>query len=286
VAATEDPSAWTLGSLRRFGAKLLRETQRIEPREATHLLSHLLGLSEAQVLARDALPVTPPTTATFLAQLTRRLRGEPFAYIVGSREFFGRDFRVDRRALIPRPETEHLIESILDLDLPSAANCLDVGTGSGCIALTLALERPDWRLFATDRSLDALQVAAANRRAFGLEQRLQLLFGDLLAGLRAECFDLLAANPPYVDSSSRATLQPEVHDHEPALALFATEEGLSVYRRLLRAAESARPGAYLALELGAGQLGAVVDLARGSFAVHGVRTDYAGIDRILVLQRA
>lgn len=271
------------------------------PREAHLLLGLVLGLSEARLLARDAEAVPPDAEEAFRALLARRLAGEPVAYLVGEREFFGRRFRVDARVLIPRPETEHLVETVLALDLPEDARVLDVGTGSGAIAVTLALERPGWRLVATDLSPAALALARINARANALRvppeeegsgpggpPGLRLLAADLVTGLRLEAFDLLVSNPPYVALEEAAALSPEVRDFEPHGALFdsGTPPGMGIASLLLERSATLPARAPVVLEIGHGQLDAV----RAAAGRHGRRVDrvvpdYAGIPRVVVLTR-
>ncbi len=256
-------------------------------RESALLLGSLLDLSEAHLLAHDEQEVPAPLGERFAERLGRRAAGEPVAYLVGQREFFGRRFAVDRRVLVPRPETEHLIEIALALPLPDAARVLDLGTGSGAIALTLAAERPRWRAVASDLSLAALACAAANRRALGLTRRVALLASDFASALDLASFDLVLSNPPYVDPDVAGLVDPEVRAHEPALALFAGETGFAAIRRLLGAATALRPGAWLAFEIGFGQATAVVaELAlRTELELVELRSDAAGIARDVVCRR-
>ena len=257
----------------------------IDRREIALLLGRVLGLSEAQILARPERRVSEGEAATFRALVRRRTAGEPFAYLVGDREFFGRRFAVDERVLIPRPETEHLIEALLELELPSAARVLDVGTGSGCIALTLKLERPDWHILASDRSLAALQVARLNRHRFGLDDELPLLLAPFLETIGPGTLDLVVSNPPYVVSEQLRRLPRDVADYEPTLALDGGGDGLDGYRRLFGRSYALRPGGWMALEIGAGQLEGVTGLAADGFELHEVRPDYAGHARIVILHR-
>lgn len=260
-------------------------------REAHLLLGHVLGLSEARVLARDSEAVQPEAEEAFRALLERRLAGEPVAYLLGEREFFGRRFRVDPRVLIPRPETEHLVEAVLALDLPADARVLDVGTGSGAIAVTLALERPGWRVVATDLSPAALVAARENARRLGPRSEcspgLRLAAADLVAGLRLETFDLLVSNPPYVALEEAAALSPEVWDFEPDGALFSgPPSGTRIASLLLERAAALPSRAPVVLEIGYGQLEAL----RAAAARYGRRVarmvpDYAGIPRVVVLTR-
>ena len=254
------------------------------PREALLLLGHVLGLSEAQALARGDSEVPARAEARFRNLLERRLTGEPAAYLMGEREFYGRPFRVDSRVLIPRPETEHVVEEALTAPLPERPRILDVGTGSGCLAVTLALEIPGSRVVATDLSPGALALAAKNARRLGA--RLSLLGTDLTAGLDLARFDLVVSNPPYIDPADAPLLSPEVCNFEPALALFAPGSGDSVLARLFPQCAALRPGVSLVVEIGYGQLEAARRHAETSgLEVLRVRADYAGIPRVVVLRK-
>lgn len=273
---------------------------RPSPREAHLLLGHVLGLTEAKLLARAAEAVPPAAEDAFRALLARRLAGEPVAYLLGEREFFGRSFAVDARVLVPRPETEHLVETALALELPPRARVLDVGVGSGAIAVTLALERPEWRVTGADLSPGALAVARANARRHGVAGagRLALVAADLAAGLDLSRVDLLVSNPPYVAWEDAAGLSPEVRDFEPGLALFAPPAvpagdpgggalpGAGVTARLLQQSRVLPPGAQVVLELGLGQLDGLLRLAaEEGWVPERVVPDYAGIHRVVVLER-
>jgi release factor glutamine methyltransferase len=257
------------------------------PREALLLLGHVLGLSEAQALARGDSEVPARAESRFRELLERRLTGEPAAYLMGEREFYGRVFCVDSRVLIPRPETEHVVEeaiAVITAALPARPWILDVGTGSGCLAVTLALEIPGSCVVATDLSPGALAVAAKNARRLGA--RISLLGTDLTAGLDLARFDLVVSNPPYVDLADAPLLSPEVCNFEPALALFAPGSGDSVLARLFAQCAALRPGVSLAVEIGYGQLDAARRHAEASgLEVLRVRADYAGIPRVVVLRR-
>jgi release factor glutamine methyltransferase len=252
------------------------------PREAGLLLGHALGLGEAQVLARDRDSVPEPAARRFHELVERRLGGEPVAYLLGEREFWGRPFRVDSRVLIPRPETEHLIEMALGLDLPAGARVLDIGTGSGCIAVTLALELRGSRVSAVDLSPAALAVAAGNARRLGA--RVAFSAGDLGEAQRLGAFDLVVSNPPYVDPAEAPRLSPEITRFEPPLALYA-EGGAALLTRLLGAATRLRRAAFLLLEIGERQLSLVETLAEASgLEVLESRADLAGIPRSVLLR--
>ncbi|MDX1503562.1 MAG: peptide chain release factor N(5)-glutamine methyltransferase [Thermoanaerobaculia bacterium] len=281
-----DPTRPSAGALLGEGRRGLAAAPfRPPPREAALLLARTLGVSEASLMAHPERPVAAAAAARFRELLARRLEGEPVAYLLGVREFYGRSFRVDRRVLIPRPETELLVETALSLPLPGTPSILDVGTGSGAIALTLALELPAARVTATDLSPAALAVAAGNARA--LEAPVGLVAADLAAGLLLERFDLVASNPPYVGRHEAAGMSREILDFEPERALFADDGGRRVIRRLLAGLDGLGRGAWLLLEIGAGQAAAVEKLARRSpFDLVEIRLDLAGIPRVALLRRA
>jgi release factor glutamine methyltransferase len=255
------------------------ETPRLD---AEVLLAHVLGVAREQLLLdRDLLVAGPAVRAYQDAVRRRSIEREPVAYIVGHRGFRHLDLSVDRRVLVPRPETELLLEAALELK--SGAAVLDLGTGSGAVALALKDERPDLELTGSDVSADALEVAGANGRRLGLDVR--WVHADLLAGLADE-FDAVLANPPYIAEPRRAELAPEILRHEPPGALFGGPDGLSVIRALLAAlAERPRVG-MVAIEVGAGQAPAVSELTRAAgFRAVASRRDLAGIERVVVGER-
>lgn len=270
------------------GRTRLREAG-IEPsaRESALLLGRLLGIGEASVLARDTEAVPPEVEARFFELVARRSSGEPTAYLVGEREFWGRPFWVDRRVLIPRPETEHLVEIAFSLPLPERARVLDVGTGSGCIAISLAADRPQWRVVGSDVSLGALAVARANAARNGVADRLALFSADLTDGVDLSAFDLVVGNPPYVEEAIVPYLSRDVRDFEPRVALTIGSDGFDATRRLLAAAAAMRPGTWVVLEFGFGQGEGVLGIAdaTGHFDLAELRPDLAGIERDVVLRR-
>lgn len=246
------------------------------------LLAHVLGVSRERLLIDRELVVAGPAVRAFQDAVRRRsVLREPVAYIVGHRGFRHLDLAVDPRALIPRPETELLVE--VGLTLGPGARVLDVGTGSGAVALALAHERPDLQVSGSDISSDALDLARANGERLGLHVR--WLPADLLDGVPGE-FDAVLCNPPYVAESDRASLAPEVVRHEPPGALFAGADGLDVIRRLAGQVRE-RPRVHtIALEVGAGQAPAVGGLLReAGFGVVRAERDLAGIERVLVGER-
>ena len=255
------------------------ETARLD---AELLLAEALGVERSALFTDPGREVAGPAVRAFQDAVRRRSVGrEPVAYILGRKGFRHIDLHVDARVLVPRPETELLVE--VALGLPAGARVVDVGTGSGAIALALAHERPDLSVIATDVSADALEVARANAAVLGLD--VELRHGDLLAGVR-EC-DAVLSNPPYVRDGDRASLAPEIAHHEPAGALFAGADGLDVIRRLVPAAAAVLvSGGLLAIEVGAGQAPAVAALlGQAGFEDVCAHPDLAGIERVVAGRR-
>jgi release factor glutamine methyltransferase len=243
------------------------------------LLMHATGHDRSWLYAHATDQLSELWWIHYGRYLHERMQGKPSQYIVGQQEFYGRVFRVGPGVLIPRPETEGLIEAAL-AHANAAAAILDIGTGSGAIAVTLALEAKT-RVTASDVSLVAL--AAARRNAAALEAPVNFVACDLGSAFAPASFDLIVSNPPYVAERDRPTLQREVRDHEPALALFAGDDGLAVYRRLIpQAARLLRPGGRLILELG--DAAAVRELLRAWHDVT-IGNDLAGLPRVAIAKR-
>jgi release factor glutamine methyltransferase len=255
------------------------ETPRLD---AEVLLADILGVDRARLLTERELTVAGPAVRAFQNAVRRRaVEREPVAYITGRRGFRHIELSVDRRALIPRPETELLVE--VALALPAGARVLDLGTGSGAVALALAQERPDLRVSGSDVDADALELARANGQRLGLA--VQWLRADLLDGVPDE-LDAVLSNPPYVAEGERAALAPEILRHEPARALFAGVDGLDAIRALLVQLAARERVRLVALEVGAGQAGAVAALMSDSgFATVRGERDLAGIERVVVGHR-
>lgn len=255
------------------------ETPRLD---AEVLLAHVLGVGrERLLLDRELVVAGPPVRAYQDAVRRRAVLREPVAYITGSRGFRRIELAVDARALIPRPESELLVESALCL--PAGARVLDIGTGSGAIALALKQERPDLRVSASDRSADALELALANAARLGLD--VDFMQADLLDRVSGE-FDAVLANLPYVAERDRVTLAPEILRHEPPGALFAGEDGLDAIRALLAQLATRASVSFAALEVGAGQAPAVAELLRAAgFAKVECMYDLAGMERVVKGER-
>ena len=258
-------------------------------RDAALLLRYALGISHAAQLADPERELTPAQQAAFDALVQRRLANEPIQYITGEQEFYGLALRVTSAVLIPRPETEQLVEAVLaELDPTQPVRILDVGTGSGAIAIALAHHLPHARVTAVDLSAAALEVAASNAARHGLADRIRFVASDLLDALPPGelPFDVIVSNPPYVPTADRAGLHPQVRDHEPAAALFAGPDGLDVYRRLIpRARTALRPNGLLALEIGHGQREAIASLLSGWNELRFL-DDLQQIPRIALARRA
>ncbi len=262
--------------------------------DAEVLLAHALGVSRAWLYAHPERELLPEEAAAFESLVKRRAQREPVAYLIGHRSFYGLDFSVDRRVLIPRPETEILVERAMEVlnwrrarfreaDIARTMKVADVGTGCGAIAVTLAVKCPDIHVYAIDVSADALEVAAQNVWRYGVGDQVTLLQGDLLAPL-PEPVDLITANLPYVPESDWAMLAPDIVQYEPRLALDGGPDGLALIERLLaQAAAWLLPEGVILLEIGSGQGEAVRRRALHHFpwATVDVIQDYAGLDRVV-----
>lgn len=271
---------------------LSNASARIARRDAETLLAYALGSERTWVLAHPEAELDTADAEVFFEFAGRRDTGEPLQYITGVQEFYGLELQVTPDVLIPRPETEHLVEAVLAwaATQPGTLRIADIGTGSGAIAIALAAHLPSAALIATDISPSALAVARNNAERLGFGKRIRFVQGDLLSGVDAEIaagmrFDVVASNPPYIPAGDAAEMQREVVAHEPHTALFAGELGLDVYQRLIPAAQSAlRDGGLLAMEIGFGQRHALEQLLIGWTDVRFV-DDYANIPRIVLAEK-
>lgn len=257
------------------------------------LLQRLLGVEKVYLFAHPERDLTAGEVQRFLQWVERRAAGEPAQYITGIQEFWGLALEVTPDVLIPRPETEHLVEAVLSLKRSGSPVIVDVGTGSGCIAIALARDIPQARIYAVDQSRAALLVAARNARAHGVSVRIQFLEGDLLSMFpldqKREAFDFVVSNPPYVPHQEREGLQREVRDFEPAIALYLPQEDpLDIYRRLVEESwPRLRCGGYLVAEIGAGQKDGVGALfSEDQWSQVSFVKDLQSIPRVLVAQKA
>ena len=258
--------------------------------DAELLLGHVLGVNRAAILTWPERRLTPKELTLYRNLVRRRAHREPLAYILGFREFYGLDFHVDPRVLIPRPETELLVEQALGHARRYAVppKIADVGTGSGVIAVTLAAKLPGAHVYALDGSVEALEVAEANAHRHGVAGRVHCVESDLLVRL-PESVDLIVANLPYVTTVEWENLPPEIRGYEPRSALDGGPDGLFFLRRLLAdAGFHLRPGGVILLEIGASQGALLTGLAHSYFdeAVVSLCQDYAGLDRLVVVQLA
>jgi release factor glutamine methyltransferase len=319
AAGPEHGSKGRVEELLRSGAARLREADVDAPRLcAEMLMAHLLGSDRAALCRASKDKLSVDQAARYEELLARRVAREPVQHIVGRTEFWSLDILCDATALIPRPETEVVIETALAILKNSAAPAIaDIGTGAGCIAIALATELPGARLYASDISRDALELAARNLAAHGLTRRVQLLEGDmaepfLKQGLAGR-LDAIVCNPPYVAESDKPALQPEVRDYEPEAALYGGRDGLQVLARLLAETGALlKPGGHLIVEIAQGQAPAVRELAEksagrpeqlskgrpeqlskggpelrrmGGWRVIRTIADTAGIERVLLIQK-
>ena len=255
-------------------------------RDAETLLLHLIGKNKAWLMAHAEDDFAGCTAIRYARLLERRRKGEPIQYITGEAEFYGMPFRVTPDVLIPRPETEHLVERVIELAMGyEYPRIIDVGTGSGAIPIAIAHKLPHARITATDISESALALATEN--ALRNEVNLRFLHGDLLAPAEGERFEIIVSNPPYVPLADRDSLSVEVRDFEPAVALFAEEGGLSIYRRLVPQAFVALvPGGAIALEIGYGQQAGIQSVLAGAgFTDIEFTPDLQGIPRVATARR-
>lgn len=261
------------------------------------LLLHVANRDRTWLYAHPEEILSADTATQYFALIQRRASGEPTQHLTGKQEFWGLEFEVTPDVLIPRPETEHLIEVALDrlalragrspLITGNGLTLVDVGTGSGCIAIALAKELPDATIYATDISAAALDVARRNAARLGFADRIRFLASNLFEALSPVRFDLIVSNPPYVGRGAAKTLAREVREHEPEVALYGGEGGYEFYAELVaQSHEFLKPGGLLVLELGHDSLPAVQLLLDPSRWTNiGVTSDLAGIPRVLAAER-
>jgi release factor glutamine methyltransferase len=261
-------------------------------RDATVLLLHALAISRAAMLTDPDRSLTAEQATAYEALLLRRLNNEPIQYITGEQEFYGLALKVTPAVLIPRPETEHLVEAVLaelnrDGNSSQALRILDVGTGSGAIAIALAHHLPYAQITAVDISREALEVAAGNALRHQLGNSIHFVHSDLLEAFAPAdaSFDAIVSNPPYVPTPDREALHPQVRDYEPAVALYGGSAGLDIYRRLVPQARAAlKPGGLLALEIGHDQRDSIASLLAGWIDLHFV-DDLQRIPRVALARK-
>ena len=270
--------AWAAEDLKRRG----NDTARLD---AELLLARVLRLDRIGLILHSERPLQPAELDRFRELFKRRRAGEPIAYLLGEREFYGIALRVDARALIPRPDTERLVEVALERTRARSMRgaALDLCTGSGCVAIALCRARPTWSVTASDISADALRVARNNALRTGAVRNLELVEGPLFAPVAGRRFDLVTANPPYIPSPEIPQLPVDVREFEPLLALDGGPDGLDLVRSIAaRAASHLSPGGLLALEIGADQGNAALAvLEQQGFRALELATDLGGRDRVV-----
>ncbi len=278
----------SITALRQSAIERLTAADVDAPRLAAEVvLAHALGISRTQLLSRPDEPLTPEQLARAQHDLDRLINNEPLAYVVGHREFYDVDLLTDARALIPRPETECLIEHALQALADHPAPLIaDIGTGCGAIAVTLAKHLPRARVIATDLSPAALELARENAQRHGVAARLDFRVGSLLEPV-VESIDLLAANLPYIDDKDWPYLAKTIRGHEPKMAFLGGPDGLDLVRAMLHdAPRVTHAGSLILLEIGAYQGDQVTEIALQSFpqARVSIQPDYAGLDRLAVIE--
>ncbi len=259
------------------------------------LLAHVFGKDRVYLYTHYDRPLSSQERDAFRALVKRRAKREPVAYILGEKEFYGRSFKVTPDTLVPRPETEHLIDGVLkwvaerraEGAMTSPCRILDIGTGTGCIAITLAAELAEVEVVAVEISEATLAVARENARTLGLGEAIQFREGDLFAPVAGERFDIVVSNPPYVEETVRETLQPEVTEFEPAGALFAGADGMEIIRRLIPGSlEHLVPGGLLAVEFGSSQRAAMEEEMGKAWTQFWIEQDLQGHPRALFAERS
>lgn len=294
MAALVMPELKTVGALVAWARQSLAQAGVSNgAQEAMWLLEHALGLQSHQLVSQTDRAVSPETWAAVESLIARRVAREPLQYLLGTQEFCGLEFSVTPAVLIPRPETELLIRHVVAYaQAVSGATIVDVGTGSGCVAITLAVHLKGRRVIAVDRSPQALAVAQRNAMRHAVCDRIEWLEGDLLAPLSertaAHSVHVIVSNPPYISETDWAGLEPEVRVFEPRMALIGGAQGTEFHERLLRESrELLVPGGLLAMEIGAGQAAAVRRLAEqiGGYAALEVIDDAAGLERVVMARR-
>lgn len=287
---TPVPETWTVRRIVDWMSKDF-QTKGIESArlDADLIVAHALGVDRVQLFLDLERPLSTSELKSVRALVARRREREPMAYILGEREFFGRRFLVDPRVLIPRPDTEVLVEIAAGAIARSeSARVLDLCTGSGAIGLTLLAENENARVVLSDVSEDALQVAKANAKRLGLMDRAEFVCCDLFGGIEP-AFDVVVANPPYVAAVEYETLAPDIVKFEPRLALVADDGGLAIVRRIIAGAGAllaSGPDACVLIEIGEDQGSAVVDIGSKAGYVVTIQPDLAGRDRVATLRKS
>lgn len=284
-ATAAAPKSWTIGSLVKWATDDFRARGIENPRlDAELLVAHALGIDRMRVILDGNRPLEGAELHALRELVKRRRSYEPIAYLRGEREFYGLKFKVDKRVLVPRPDTETLVDAALSRSahVSMSMRQLDLCTGSGCVAIAMARQRPTASVYASDVSTDALAVARENALRLGA-YNVAFVHSDLFAAFTGKRFDVVTANPPYIPTADLATLMPDVRDHEPALALDGGADGLDLVRRIAAGAPAVlEPEGLLAMEIGAGEAPDTVAIFESSgFRDVRVHRDIARIERVV-----
>jgi release factor glutamine methyltransferase len=282
---------WTVAAVLQWTSEHFKKNHMATPRlDAEVLLAHLLKTDRVGVYSHYDRPLDLKERQGFRELIRRRMKHEPVAYITGHREFFSLDFLVEPGVLIPRPETELLVEKVLEIReefKSKQISILDMGTGCGNIAITLAHLMPHSKITACDISRESIRISKNNAQRLG-DDFVEFLQGDLFEPVRSRRFDMIVSNPPYITQKELETLEPDIREFEPQLALDGGEDGLDFYRRLIGESEGhLRNGGYILLEIGAYQAAAVKDIFDTTESIHycQIMKDYAGYDRVIIGQK-
>ncbi len=288
------PQTWTVLDALQWTAGFFDSRHIDSPRlTAELLLAEVLGLNRIDLYIRHDQPLLDNELARYREMIRRRAKREPLAYILEKKEFWGLEFIVAPEVLIPRPETEHLVEAALERlpeDAGNVKKVIDLGTGCGAIVVSLAVYRPDHLYFGVDRSYSAVKLAKENAKRNDSCQHLYFFTGDWLAPVNSgNCgFDMIVSNPPYIPSAQIGSLEPEIHDFEPRLALDGLEDGLSAIRTIINTApRHLDSGGFLLMEIGYDQKDAVIALCQKTASYRDIEfvRDYGGHNRVAVLQK-
>jgi len=295
AAAGAEASQWTIIKLIRWVTSYLKSYEIDSPRATGEiLLAHALQLERIDLYLKYDQPLVSEELQIFKSLIKRRVRREPVAYILGAKEFWSLDLEVNPAVLIPRPETECLVETALGLmgrQIPGPQQrILDLGTGSGAIVLALASQQPRHMYFASDRFQTAVEMACRNAGRHGLSSSIHFLVGDWFSALNSTktVFDMIVSNPPYVPSGAISGLQPEIHQYEPVAALEGDTDGLACYRSIIGAAHNyLKPGGALLLEIGHDQREDIRQIAAvdDRYEKFICSKDYSGYDRVISMRR-
>jgi len=282
-----DETGFTVGDLIRQGIELMGGKPDAAL-AAEVMMAHCLGMTREKLFIDERLVPGKDVGGRFLRMADAHARGEPVAYLTGVKEFYGLDFMVDRRVLIPRPETEHLVDIVLEKaeQFPDGCRVLDVGTGSGCIAVTIAKRDKRVKVVAGDVSADALEVAKINAARHGVDCDIKFICSDLMAGIKGH-FDVIAANLPYIGRNTFNFVSREASEYEPEVALYGGADGLELYRRLFgQVAKRKQKPRFFIGEFGFLQGDNLRELLYEHFpdATVGIKSDYATIERVFVIE--